>query len=177
MTILDDREAGHSIEALLTKLHPRLRRILARYQIPAEDADDIVQQTLLDLVYKRELIHNPEGWVLGSVRNRCVIYWRRRRAQLYDAVDTAILELLAQPEGPAQHRAALRTDLDRVLKALPDRCQEVLRLRYGFGYRPAEVAERLGYQPSSIRKVTNRCLARLTHQLAALGFCKDPNAE
>jgi RNA polymerase sigma factor (sigma-70 family) len=173
MTVLDDRQAGNSlsIEELLEKAQPKLRRILARYQIPPEDADDIVQQTMLDLVYKQELINNPEGWVLGSVRNRCVIYWRKRRSQLYEAVDTAILELVAQPSGPSQHGATLRHDLERVLSALPPRCQEVLRLRYGLGYGPSEVAEALGYRPSSIRKVTNRCLARLTRHLVAIGFC------
>lgn len=172
MTVLDDRETGYTIEELLEKLQPKLKRILARYQIPHEDADDIVQQTMLDLVYKQDLIHNPEGWVLGSVRNRCIIYWRKRRSQLYDAVDSVILEIVAKPESPSQHNAALRHDLERVLTNLPGRCQEVLRLRYGMGYGPAEVAERLGYRPSSIRKVTNRCLARLTRQLVAAGFCE-----
>lgn len=174
MTVLDDRETGTAIEEMLDKLQPKLRRILGRYQIPPEDADDIVQQTLLDLVYKQELINNPEGWVLGSVRNRCVIYWRKRRSQLYDAVDTAILEIIAKPAGPSQHGAGLRHDLERVLAVLPERCQDVLRLRYGLGYGPSEVAEALGYQPSSIRKVTNRCLARLTRQLVAIGF-HDPD--
>lgn len=174
MTVLDDRDTGYAIEELLERLQPKMRRILARYQIPVEDAEDIVQQTMLDLVYKQELINNPEGWVLGSVRNRCVIYWRKRRSQLYDAVDSAILELVAQPAGPSpQDGAGLRHDLERVLSALPERCQEVLRLRYGLGYGPSEVAEAMGYRPSSIRKVTNRCLARLTRQLVAIGFCAE----
>lgn len=172
MTVLEDpRTDRTSLEYLLEKLQPKLRRILSRYQIPPEDADDILQQTFLDYVFKKDLINNPEGWLLGSVRNRSVIYWRKRRSQLYDAVDSAILELLARPEGPAQHDAALRHDLSRVLTELPERCQEVLRLRYGMGFGPSEVAERMGYQPSSIRKVTNRCLARLTRQLVAIGFC------
>jgi RNA polymerase sigma factor (sigma-70 family) len=170
MTVLDDSDIGLAIEDLLTRLQPKLRRILARYQIPPEDADDIVQTTMLDLVYKQELINNPEGWVLGSVRNRCVIYWRKRRSQLYEAVDSAILELLAKPAGPSQHQAGLRHDLERVLRSLPQRCQDILKLRYGLGYGPTEVAEALGYKPSSIRKVTNRCLARLTRQLVAIGF-------
>jgi len=31
----------------------------------------------------------------------------------------------------------------------------------------------MGYQTSSIRKVTNRCLAALTRQLLAVGFQKE----
>ena len=43
-------------------------------------------------------------------------------------------------------------------------------LRYGLGYRSREVADLLGYQPSSIRKVTSRCIAALTRELVDSGF-------
>ena len=85
--------------------------------------------------------------------------------KLWDLVDTAILELLADVEAPPQERADLRYDLDSLLSDLPDRCRSLLRLRYGFGCSTAETAERMGYCKSSIRKVTRRCLAALTEQL------------
>ena len=53
----------------------------------------------------------------------------------------------------------------------------LLKLRYGLGYGPTEVAEQMGYRTSSIRKVTNRCLAALTRQLLAVGFDREPAAE
>lgn len=159
-----------SISALVPKLQPKLRRILGRYRVPVEDAEDILQQSFLDLVYKQKTIYNPEAWLLATVRNRCIIYWRRRRSQLCESVDLAILDLLAQPEAPKQSGTILRHDLERVLGQLPERCRSLLRLRYGLGYKPSEVAAALGYQPSSIRKVTSRCLSRLTRQLTALGF-------
>jgi DNA-directed RNA polymerase specialized sigma24 family protein len=61
-------------------------------------------------------------------------------------------------------------DLERALERLPPRYQALLKLRYALGYKPAEVADRLGYQASSIRKVTTRCLARLHRQLQATGY-------
>ena len=74
------------------------------------------------------------------------------------------------PQAPDQERTDLTTDLSRVLSKLSARCRSLLRLRYGLGYGPTEVAEQMGYQTSSIRKVTNRCLAALTRQLLAVGF-------
>lgn len=171
MSVLDESEARQpSIEELFEKLQPKLRRIFSRFRLPPEDAEDILQQSFLDLVYKQSQIYNPEAWVVATVRNRCIVYWRKRRSQLWDAVDSAMLELIAQPQDPGQKQVSLRRDLERVLAKLPERCRSVLVLRYGLGYRAREVADLLGYQHSSIRKVTSRCIAALTQELVDSGF-------
>ena len=162
-----------SLEELLERVEPKLKRILYRYKIPAQDADDLLQETFLIMVSKAGSIRNPEAWILATLSNRCVIYWRKQRSRLWDVVDSAILELLADVEAPAQEKADLRYDLDALLSQLPDRCRSVLRLRYGLGFSTAEAAERTGYCKSSIRKVTNRCLAALTRQLLAVGFQRE----
>ncbi len=158
-----------SVEELFLDLQPKLRRVFRRFRLPVEDAEDVLQETFLDLVYKQDEIYNAEAWVLAAVRNRCIVYWRRRRRQLWEAVDAAVLELFAAPHPPSQEAVDLRRDLERVLARLPQRCRSVLALRYGLGYRSQEVAERLGYRPSSIRKVTSRCVAALSRELLAAG--------
>jgi RNA polymerase sigma-70 factor (ECF subfamily) len=170
MSLLDEPDAPFSIGDLFEKLQPKLRRVFSRFRVPPEDAEDILQQSFLDLVYKQRQIYNPDAWMVATVRNRCIVYWRKRRRQIWDAVDSAMLELLAQPEAPGQRQVALREDLEKVLSRLPQRCRSVLVLRYGLGYRSREVAELLGYQPSSIRKVTSRCIAALTRELVDSGF-------
>ncbi|HET9211840.1 MAG TPA: sigma-70 family RNA polymerase sigma factor [Thermoanaerobaculia bacterium] len=162
--------AEPSLDEILARAAPRLKRVLSRYRIPAQDADDLLQETFLIMVSKAGSIRNPDAWLVGTLANRCIIYWRRHRAKLWDLVDTTILELLAEVEAPPQESAELRCDLDSLLSHLPDRCQSLLRLRYGFGCNTAETAERLGYCKSSIRKVTRRCLAALTEQLLEAGF-------
>lgn len=157
------------LEEILRRVEPRLKRILFRYKIPAQDAEDLLQETFLIMVSKSASIRNPEAWLLATLSNRCVIYWRRHRSRLWDLVDTTILELLAEAEAPTQELSDLRSDLDALLAQLPDRCRSVLRLRYGLGCSTAEAAERMGYCTSSIRKVTRRCLAALTEQLLGAG--------
>jgi RNA polymerase sigma factor (sigma-70 family) len=73
---------------------------------------------------------------------------------------------------PAQESADLQRDLANALERLPERCRSLLALRYRQGYDPPEVAERLGYSPASISKITTRCLAALTRHLVTSGACK-----
>jgi RNA polymerase sigma-70 factor (ECF subfamily) len=153
---------------------PRLKRVLSRYRIPAQDAEDLLQETFVIMISKAGTIRNYDAWLLGTLANRCIIYWRKHHARLWDLVDTTILELLADSEAPAQESSDLRSDLDALLANLPDRCRSLLRLRYGFGCSTAETAEKMGYCKSSIRKVTRRCLAALTEQLLGAGFLPKP---
>jgi RNA polymerase sigma factor (sigma-70 family) len=169
-TSVPPEPAEPSLEEILARAEPRLKRVLSRYRIPAQDADDLLQETFLIMVSKADSIRNPDAWLVATLANRCIIYWRKHRSKLWDLVDTAILELLADVEAPPQENAELRYDLDSLLSNLPDRCRSLLRLRYGFGCSTAETAERMGYCKSSIRKVTRRCLAALTEQLLGAGF-------
>ncbi len=166
----EDNLRDEDLERLLEDLKPQMKYTLYRYQIPFEDAEDLLQQTLLTLIYKRKDIEKPAPWILATLRNRCIMYWRRQRSQLHEAMDTTILELFATPGRPKQENTELGHDLARAIERLPERCRKILRLRYGLDYKPAEVADALGYKRSSIRKVTNRCLEALARQLMLAGF-------
>lgn len=163
-------EVDRSVEQLLTAVRPHTRRVLSRYQIPTEDADDLLQETFVALVFKWRTIRNPEAWLLATLRNRCLIYWRQRQEEECEAVDTALLDLLAGPQSPPQKVAELRHDLNAVIARLPSACQAVLRIRYGLGCEGAEAAERLGYDLADYRRVTSQCLANLTRELEQAGF-------
>jgi len=167
---LPPRSEEPVLEEILERIEPKLKRILFRHRIPPQDADDLVQEALLIMVSKAGTIRNPEAWLLATLSNRCIMYWRRHRSRLWDQVDTAILELLADNEAPTQERNDIRYDLEALVAELPDRCQSLLRLRYGLGCTEEETAERTGYCKSSIRKVTRRCLASLTERLLGAGF-------
>ncbi len=173
MAVPDQPIEREPLEALLRRLRPRLKHTLSRYRVPAHDAEDLVQEALVATIQKWGEIQDPEAWILVTLRNRCVVYWRKRRASLYNAVDTVILELLTEPMAAPQERAELLWDLNDLMEQLPARCRKLLRLRYGLGYDSSEVAERMGYHPSSVRKVARRCMAALTYQMVARGFSKD----
>jgi RNA polymerase sigma factor (sigma-70 family) len=168
MSAPDTSAAESCLEHFLTSVRPRLRILFAHYRVPPQDTEDIVQQALLALLYQRQGIRDPEAWLMGTLRNKCLLYWRERRRKLYDAVDAAVLEVMAEPMAPEQEGADVRRDLEVAIERLPERCRILLSLRYRQGYEPPELAERLGYSPTSISKTTNRCLAALTRELTQL---------
>jgi RNA polymerase sigma factor (sigma-70 family) len=162
------------LERLLKQCRPQLSRVLLRFRIPPQDADDLLQETFLILITRWDTVRCPEAWLAATLRNRCIIYWRRQRARLDDAMDSALLEVLAEPQPPPQERAELRRDLGAALSRLPRRQRRLLSLRFGFGCTSQETGDRLGYGAGSVRKMTQRCLARLTDDLSAGGLLRPP---
>lgn len=155
----------------LVRLVVRARRIATwffrRQRIPEEDAEDLIQQTLLVLVVKRHEIRNPDAWVIGTLRNKCRRYWRSRREQRVDRLEDESLRAPVLSLPPEQERADVRRDLELALSRLPERCRLVLRYRYGLGFRASEVAELMKCPAATVRKTASRCLRALQRELGA----------
>lgn len=166
-------EPDRRVEILVQRLRPDIRKILARQAIPEDDAEDLLQDTLIALVFKLDQIRNPAAWFLATLQNRCRIYWRSRNDDLFEAVDDAILESLAGPQEPPQERAEIRHDLNVALSRLPERYRDVLRLRYGLGCKSSEIAAQLGYESEGMRRLTSQSLVSLTRELRKIGLTRD----
>lgn len=173
MNRLQPKPPGRPADAFLLRLHPRMLRAVAELGIPPEDAEDLLQETLVALVFKWDTVRNPEAWLFSTLRNRCRLYWRQKDEAVYEAVDDAILDVLAGPQSPPQERADLRRDLNSAISRLPRRCQDLLRLRYGLGHKSSEIAEELGYESTGMRKLTTHSLALLGRELKAAGLGRE----
>lgn len=156
-----------AIQGLLESQRPRLLALFARYRIPPEDSEDLLQQALLALVYQQERIRSPGAWLVGTVRNCCRNYWTERRRRVYDAVDGSVLDALAVEETSGQEHHDLRHDLALLMESLPPRPRQLIRLRYLLGYEPAEAAAALGYSPASVSKTTRRAFAQIAGRVLA----------
>jgi RNA polymerase sigma factor (sigma-70 family) len=162
-------EPSISFDAFFKGMEPKLKWILLKYRIPPDDAEDVLQQTLLALLYQWDRVRDPDSWLSSTLRRHCMMYWRLRKRRIYSAVDAAVLDWLSEPVAPTQERTELLCDLKNMLDRLPSKCRDLLRLRY-FGYQPKEMAAKLGYQFSSIGKVTARCLSALARELLSAGL-------
>src|ERR1700733_2636898 len=123
MSALDHPQVESSLEGFLRQVRPRLKTLFAHYRIPPQDTEDILQQALLALIYHREAIRDQEAWLLGTLRNKCLLYWREQRRKLYDSVDATVLEVMAEPVEPAQEGDDRHRDLTLALERLPERCR------------------------------------------------------
>ena len=167
------QETRDAISGLLARVRPKLNRVLARYRIPAQDSEDLVQEAFLALVSSWHSVRDPEGWLIGVLRFRCANYWRSRSRDLCEFVDETLLEVLAGPQASPSHDVELRQDVGRVVANLPPRCQNLFQLRYRLGCTPREAAEKLGFRTTSISNIFGRCLTALTRRLLAVGFLEE----
>jgi RNA polymerase sigma factor (sigma-70 family) len=158
------------LATVLENLEPEVRRVLVRFRVPPQDAEDLLQDTLLIFLTKRSSITSPGAWILSALKNRCLVYWRARRRRLFETIDETLLEEIAGPGPDAHGRSDLARDLSGALSHLPDRCRSVLRLRYGLECDSGEIASRLGYQAGTVRQVTLRCLSALSRRLLSSDF-------
>jgi len=162
-----------SFDEFLTRMEPRLKRLLGTYCIPPDDAEDVLHDALLALLYQWDRVRDPESWLVGTLKRHCLMYWRKNRRRIDIAVDSTLLEWFSQPVASSQERTDMLCDLDSLLERLPTRCRSLLRLRFLMGFEPLEIAERLRYSPASIGKITHRCLTALSRELLAAGLTSE----
>lgn len=177
MSTLESHEPEPSFDEFLTKVEPKLKKVLSAFRIPGHDAEDVLQQSLLALIYQWDRVRDPECWLLVTLKRHCQMYWRTSRRRFVSAVDSSLLEWLSDPVAPSQEKMDLLCDLESLLGRLPSRCRHLLHLRYRLGYEPLEVAQQLGYQASSIGKITKRCLTALSRELLAAGLGRETASE
>jgi RNA polymerase sigma factor (sigma-70 family) len=159
-------DPGPEIQELLERLRPRIKRLLCLYNIPRLDAEDLLQEALIAAFRKWDTIQHKDAWLLGTVRNRCMLYWKRRWRERSEGMDPEDLEAVSAPLPPPQEREEMLWDLEVIAETLGERHWAMLCLRYGLGLSIPEVARRLGYCPSSIRKLSCRVVNRLQRQMA-----------
>ena len=142
-----------------------MHRILQRFRVPYDDIEDLIQETLLAYVLKGSAIQSPEAWLATTLFNRCAMYWRRQhrdRRKLAAFQDHQLDDSLLFTEMAPRTNA--RVDLQRLVRLLPTRQRELLRLRFVFELEPSDIAEIMGCHESSVRRIAWRAL----HRLAAL---------
>ena len=154
-------DAEQGLTDLFTLAGPRLKRIAARFRIPACEAEDLLQDALLATFRNWERLENPEAWFTRTLFLMCCVHFRKwRRRQWLQLMDGHLLEALAPLRRPPQERADLVRDLIAVCALLSQRDRLLLHLRYGLGLTGEETAARIGCRPASVGKLAARAVAR-----------------
>lgn len=162
-------------------LQPKMARILARYRIPVDDAEIIVEELFSTLLLKRELISQPERWLLTSLQNRCLLFWRNQREQLCRSLDAGLLSVFAGEDVPVSEKESVRTRLEALAARLSPPCRERIAQRYGLV--PAKLTAAAGSAPDSdaaadgleeecaqLDDETMRCLTALSRRMLREGL-------
>lgn len=154
-------------EAVLLNEQQRFRLVAyagARFGINREDSEDLLQETLLELLRCRTYVRSPEGYVFAVFRARCARFLGGRaesRAVIAeDEGEQCALPL--QSADDVHSQVALRVALNEVSSA----CRQLLEAYYVEGQSLKEAARTVSLAYSSVAKTISRCLKRLRKCLA-----------
>ena len=130
-----------------------------RYGIGAADAEDLVQDTALELLRYRASVQSPEGFVFAVFRSRCVRFAasRSRRPER-----TGVGELCdAIPAAATAEKADQKLALRQALSEISSACRRILSAYYVEGRSLGEAAHSAELAASGAQKTITRCLKRL----------------
>jgi len=156
------RDAQRGDREAFAQLYQRFARmvhgiVLAR--IDRTDVDDVVQDVFVNALDRLGDLREPAafgGWLAAIARHRAADYGRRRMV-------TDSLESDAVSCSDSDQLGALAV-LDAV-RSLPDAYRETLTLRLVEGMTGAEIAERTGLTPASVRVNLHRGMKLLREKL------------
>jgi RNA polymerase sigma factor (sigma-70 family) len=135
---------------------PALRAYLSKRFPGLPDHDDLVQETYAKVLRARKdgrLVH-ARGFLFTAARNAAIDMFRRRRVAAHEPLGT--VEENPELEEPTSFRDTIErkhqlVTLAEALAGLPERCRQVMMLRYLDGLPPRDIATRLGISPETVK--------------------------
>ncbi len=159
---------GHTIRAVMRGDRDAFARLYADYvrmvhaillgRVPRRDVDDLVQDVFITAYTRLAELREPAafgGWLATIARNRATDYLRQTREQV---------ELPPEMPGGEAIEADTMAILDAIRK-LPDAYRDTLLMRLVEGMTGAEIADRSGLTPGSVRVNLHRGMKLLRDKL------------
>ena len=125
-----------------------------------QDAEDLLQDTALELLRQRHYVHSPQGYIFRVFRMRCVRFFRDRKAS---GVTVEVKETLLDP---ASHPAELEKSdkslaVRQALCRISSACRKLLASHYIEGRSLHETATAMARATSGVGNTITRCLKSL----------------
>ena len=156
--------SDEEIKQIVRRCYGRMKAyIMKMASLSSDDADDILQETLLKLLEKQPSVLKSkiDGYLFRMVRNACVNFRTRgghNKTVSLDKMETdAALNLLSELdfENAELKEASRETDLNVILDfadQLPLRTKEIFRMSRLEGKKHAEIAMELGISVRAVEK-------------------------
>lgn len=170
--LVDRARAGDrvALELLLSRLAPAIHRFGLRMCKNAEDADDVLQDTLLNVATHLDGFEGRSSltsWVFALTRSACARRRRGLKNQPPVADDAAPEAVSGAPSPEAQaEQAELTRALASALDQLSDDHREVILLRDVEGLSAPEAADALGLSVDALKSRLHRAREALRLALA-----------
>lgn len=142
-------------------LRAALNSKLQRYQLPAGDLDDIVQETLIAFHAQRHRWDTSlpvMPWIVTIAKNKIVDELRRRRR--HNVLPVKLAEVAAIVP-TTQEDSLAKYDIEQLIKTLPQRSQEIVTGISLNGNSARDLAEKLGILEATVRVIHHRSMKRM----------------
>ena len=151
------------LDTLMT-LQPAMQLMAERLLQSAADAEDTVQEVVVELWEKRnQLSHvaSLEAYAMQTVKNRCISLLRKQHDLLTDnieALDNISDEGIKEEARLTEERATL---LDGMMERLPERQRQAVQMKYIDQLSHEEMQQRLGMSSTHVYATLSRALSAL----------------
>ncbi|MBQ8704405.1 MAG: sigma-70 family RNA polymerase sigma factor [Bacteroidales bacterium] len=148
----------------LMHLQPAMQVMAERLLHSVTDAEDAVQETVVELWEKRTglvKVQNLEGYAMQAVKYRCLSLLRRSKTLSLDEMGE--MESLSDEDAVAE--AALMEEraaaLDRMMDRLPEKQRQAIQLRYIDQLSHEEMQQRLQMSSTHVYATLSRAVSAL----------------
>lgn len=127
-------------------------------RVPRDEVDDIVQEVFISAYKNIDTLRDRNavgGWLAMIARNRAVEFYRRAKPT----------EELSEEMSGNKSQLREANEILATIRALPETYKETLVLRLVEGMTGAEIAERTGMTPESVRVNLHRGMKLLREKL------------
>ncbi len=175
--LLSEIQQGNqrAFEFLFKSYYPRLRHFAARF-VDETTAEDITQECFLKIWEMRSEIRNPNiaSLLFTMVRNACLNHLKH-----IALVDISSIEFLENLQGDERLYAKdfasntdysclyndLKSQVEKVMDTLPQRCREVFVLSRMNGLKNKEIADQLNISTTMVEKHIAKAVSIFSSQI------------
>lgn len=163
---------------------PALRAYLHGRFPSLQDPDDIVQDTYARLLraHAAGTIRHPKAFLFTTARNSALDFFRRKRAVSLEDVTHFDASSVLIDRADTAERVSRDQELEILadaVRALPDRCRQVIMLRYLDGLSYKEIAVQLDISPETVKAQMAKGVRRCAEYFRERGLLQSaaPNAQ
>lgn len=175
-------EGQEHTEELIKAVQPRLRAYILRCTLNEDLTEDILQETMLQLLISLKSLKSPERfwpWLYKIASNKIISHYRRDKYHAsirFSAMEDHILESALQDNSHSQNDQPVLKEMVRLIlqsmESLSTSQRSILSLRCFEGLQYQEIAETVGCTESTARVQFLRARKKLHSSLTRHGFSK-----
>jgi RNA polymerase sigma factor (sigma-70 family) len=162
--------------ALEVQPHEAALRAYLRARFPKlADPDDVIQETYTRLLREKDAgrIQHPRAFLFTAARNVALDLFRRRRTSGADAIPHSDPSNVVEERPDAAEALIHQQELELLAEAvrtLPDRCRQVIMLRYLKGCSYKEIAALLDVSTETVKTHMAKGVRRCAEYFEARGL-------